>query len=265
VNFLSNFFDLLNSLPEDSVYYIALNALLNNRDQLQNASIYDIAETCNVSRTTINRLFKKLGYKSYKEFRQDMTRAFGKYSAHNHIIPIQHYNDDEDIVDNILGSVEAICAHLRSTIDLKMFSDVLETFHTARKVRFYSANLPGIRTMMTNLAMNGKDARIIELYSEQLIDVQRVSLNTVIFCMDIDNLDTFDMRPIFKTAKDKGATIFMIGHPHHSNYRVYADFYVEGMMLRGSISMQTVELCFSILSTMYRSRYMMGSNPKLPN
>lgn len=66
-----NFNELINknykTLSENDIHI--LKYIVNNKEKVSNMIIEDLSELCNISRTTILRLCKKLGFKGYSEFK----------------------------------------------------------------------------------------------------------------------------------------------------------------------------------------------------
>ena len=257
INFLSNFFETYNSLEEGDVFFTAMEGLLRNRADLQNASIYDMAEICGVSRTTLNRLSKLLGYGSFKEFKYDMVRSFSKYEVHNHLIPAKQLGEEEGISGVILGAAERICSDLREGLDRGQLGDIVQVLHAAGRVRLYMTGLTGAAGLQTNLAMNGKDVRIVTTYTGQLRDSEKLDDNSVVIMVDLEHPDSMDSGPILRGISQSGAVLVMLGSDSGGKSGKLADYYVDAMFMGGSISLYGVSLCLDIISTMYRKRYMM--------
>lgn len=69
VNVLQNLIELYNHLSWDSTYRDVVRGILMNLQEAADASIYELAELTNSSRTTIWRMLKLLGYDNYSAFR----------------------------------------------------------------------------------------------------------------------------------------------------------------------------------------------------
>ncbi len=259
MNFLSSFFSLYNSLSEEDVFFSALDGLLKNKDRLKDATIYDMAEMCSVSKTTLNRLSKRLGYDAFKEFKYDMVRAFSKYGIHNHLISIRDYGRDEDMAALALTTVKDTTQILKESLDMDLIRSVTAALHKAKRIRFYMEEMPAVRTIQTNLSMNGKNARIISQQALRLEDARRLSTDSLVVALDINHVDSLDDGQILETLQEQGAAIVLMGASAGNPGVKMADFYIECMFTNGSISLYGVSMCLDILGLVYRKRYMMDT------
>ena len=257
MNFLSSFFSLYNSLSEDDVFFSALDGLLKNKDSLKNATIYDMAEMCAVSKTTLNRLAKRLGYDSFKAFKYDMVRSFSKYGIHNHLISIKDYGQDQDMASLALTTVEKTAQRLRESLDLDLIRSISKALHRAERIRFYMEEMPAVRTLQTNLSMDGKNARIVAQQSPRLEDARRLGPDSLVVALDIDHADSLDDSQILDTLQEQGAAIVLLGASAGNPAAKTADYYLECMFCSGSISLYGVSMCLDILGLVYRKHYMM--------
>ncbi len=68
---------LINGLNENSTYYNLAVEMIKNIDQLQNLTIYEIAELCFVSTSTLSRFCRLLGYKNFNQFKEALQESYG--------------------------------------------------------------------------------------------------------------------------------------------------------------------------------------------
>ncbi len=254
MNFLANFFALYNRLDRNDVFFAAMDGLLKHREELQDMTIYDMAEVCLVSRTTINRLTKLLGYGSFKEFKYEMCRSFSKSGIHNHLIPMSRYGRPEETPELILNAMEAGVAQLRSGLSLESLQAAAELLRRSRRVRFYLEELPGALTLQTNLALDGKEATFCTAYAQQLEDAAALTPEHALILLKDERPDSLSATPLLQQAVRQGAAVLLLGNSVGSGA---ADVCLNCFFGGGSIARYGVSIALDVLATVYRQTYMM--------
>lgn len=72
---------ILFTYEDNSYEYIVANYLIRNKDIIESIKMVDILSDTNVSKSTLSRFFKKLGYKSYT----DIQYLLSKEKSHNSV------------------------------------------------------------------------------------------------------------------------------------------------------------------------------------
>lgn len=85
---------LLNETPADTTFYHVALTMLQNFDQLINLGISEVAELCCVSKSTISKFIRALGYRDYAAFR---------YAAE---LENYSYRPEHTFAPNVLGYLE---------------------------------------------------------------------------------------------------------------------------------------------------------------
>lgn len=87
-NLLSSLLSILNKNDEENADLIIAKYLLNNFDNIKNISIYQIADDCFVSRSSVQRFIKNIGYDSYTQLKSSLDniikheKSFIEYTNH---------------------------------------------------------------------------------------------------------------------------------------------------------------------------------------
>lgn len=87
-------FVVLNEEKPDSAFYHIALMMLKHMDALQSFSIGELSMICNVSKSTISKFIRKIGYEDFADFR---------YAA---IFMDNKYRTDINYVDNVMGFLE---------------------------------------------------------------------------------------------------------------------------------------------------------------
>ncbi|AOR24559.1 MurR/RpiR family transcriptional regulator [Clostridium taeniosporum] len=154
-------------LNENDLYI--LKFIYNNKNKCRNLSINDLADNCNVSRTTILRFTQKLGFKGYSEF-----KVFLRWEEEE-----EEKTDEEDYISKFYLDLEETKKHL----DNKKLLKICELIYKADRVFVYG-------TGMTQTAVAKEMQRTFLIVSKYLYVIEgETELKTVV--SDITDKDVF--------------------------------------------------------------------------
>ena len=70
-NLLTMLLSIPNKNDEDDTSFIIANYILNNLKNIEKTSIYKLAEDCYLSRSSVQRFIKDIGYDNYTQMKQN--------------------------------------------------------------------------------------------------------------------------------------------------------------------------------------------------
>lgn len=128
---------LLNGTSTDATHYHIALILLQNLSRLKSCSINDVAELCNVSKSTISKFIREIGYQDYADFRYAIEFEDVRYRMPNTFVhdvigylqehSIQEYAQllAEDLTSNVesldLDSLDRLAQDIRSSSTVEAF------------------------------------------------------------------------------------------------------------------------------------------------
>lgn len=157
------------ALVHDSNYEIA-EILLVNYPKLKDMSITDMAELCYVSKASLSRFCKFLGYESFKEFRRylqdeftmrvDYSRTFYAMLCSDQELALSAYRDD--LVGNIYATI--------TPENQEVIKAVAKEIHQCGTVAYFSHHFLGDigRYLQSKMMMMGKYIRAYAEHNHQL-------------------------------------------------------------------------------------------------
>lgn len=86
---------LINSEPNDTVNYNIAYYLLNHAESMETMNIGELAKQCNVSKATVSRFCRELGFESFYEMRAD----FGESIEEGKISQVRDMTDRQFLAD----------------------------------------------------------------------------------------------------------------------------------------------------------------------
>lgn len=101
-----------------------LSYIMNNKEQSSNLSINDLAQKCNVSKSSLLRFTKKLGFSGYSEF-----KFYIKWEEEEKKSNITEKN----ITESLIQDIELTLKH----INLQQIDEICEILYKSRRVFLY--------------------------------------------------------------------------------------------------------------------------------
>lgn len=137
MNIIDDLLEFYNATPQGDIYRDAIMHLMDNLTHIRGATIYQMADMCYVSPSTISRLCRRLGCENYSTFREEILHVLDHYDDYNRIVPSYMVTADKDENDILLDTIEAAVADLR-TLDRHIYEELADVIHSAKLVGIYS-------------------------------------------------------------------------------------------------------------------------------
>lgn len=256
MHFIGNLFAVYDQCAAGDIDRTIIECLLRHLDELEDASIYDVADMANVSKTTIGRFIRRLGLESFTQFKFEMVQSFRKFKYHNRTIPAEYCRTPEETKANYLAVMESYLADLEKAADLGEMDRVVDAIHEAARVRFYMPHLGiALTSFETNLLVTGKDVLVLCDCASQEKDALELGPDTFLFLNSAEQPDSYDYGPIIQKARAAGCTLFLMPHGT-SFYQDDADFTLPNRHWRTQIMGHYFAMYFDILSALYRKKYL---------
>lgn len=145
-------YDSLNENEQSIVSYI-----LQNKNEIQNISITELAKICHTSRSTILRLAQKLGFSGFVEF---------KYSIKNSIdMNVTVSNEQEDLIDKLMNDIQ-VTNKLYSQTNLE---NIMKSLFESKRIYSYGTGwvqLNALNDFHRNIMLSGKTSMILQSKTE---------------------------------------------------------------------------------------------------
>ena len=112
-NLLTSLLSILNTNDENDTDFIIARYLLENMETIKDTSIYTIADECFVSRSSIQRFVKNIGYDSFKQMKMyiddilEHEKSFIMYTDHSNY---RDYigNSIKNVLDDVINASKTI-------------------------------------------------------------------------------------------------------------------------------------------------------------
>lgn len=255
MNILQNLLELYNHLSPDSTYRTVVKGILENLDQMQNVTIYDIAEITNSSRTTVWRMVQKMGYNNFSDFRHALQNAVSQYTYYNRMLPMQECRDPDRLMKQISMQLKDAAQVLEDHCSSELIVSLAEKIYEADKIRFYLPfQLSLVYSFQQNLAKTGKDTAYFGLLPDMLEDAKTLDENSIVFISTIEYAETLNMHSVFQAIDQSNAKIWLAGNASTQYYR-FADTVLLDVNASPLSWLTAFEALILALSEYYRAQY----------
>ncbi|MBQ2310495.1 MAG: MurR/RpiR family transcriptional regulator [Erysipelotrichales bacterium] len=157
-NLLTSLLSILNTNDtEDTNFHIA-KYILEHFQELDRLSIYDLAEECFVSRSSIQRFVKTIGYDSFTSLKNTVSEV----AAHQKTI--LSYTDYTHYAEHLVSSLDEMAKDIIDTIYSSRWADeFLVRIHDTKNVVVLTAedSASSIRSLQQDLMSVGKLIRVV--------------------------------------------------------------------------------------------------------
>lgn len=256
MNVLQNLTELYNHLSAESTYRDVAGGILANLEAASEATIYDLAEMTNSSRTTIWRMVQKMGYQNFTEFRHALRQAVRNYTYYNRIIPANKVTEDHDIIANLTCQVNE-AATAAGTLSPEELHKMAASLAAVGQISFYFPyRSSAITSFQQNLFMAGKQTGTYCLLPDMLENAAQLEAASIVFCATIEHAEAQDMTRVFKLLKERKVDVALVSR-NTSRYAEYVDWYLFPETPDGAIFSDLVfsDIYFLALSEIFRKYY----------
>lgn len=111
--------------------------LLDNSSRIKEYELNDIAEATGVSRSTVLRFFKDLGFNGYRDLKQ-------------HLISLTDTSDADPLIEWILNSTEWVVKQTATSLDHKVLDEAIERCASAERLFWYGVGESGLLAEIAN-------------------------------------------------------------------------------------------------------------------
>ncbi|MBQ8994745.1 MAG: MurR/RpiR family transcriptional regulator [Oscillospiraceae bacterium] len=156
-NLATSLFNILNTNDENSTDFIIAKYFLDHLYELSNTSIYTVADQCYLSRSSIQRFIKNIGFDSFtslKEASKDLIAHQRSYTD---------YTDHTDYNRYLSESIKNMMDDINSTVKPVTLTNLARRIHDADTVVLMTAEGSGdaVKNFQQQMLTMGKLIRVV--------------------------------------------------------------------------------------------------------
>lgn len=203
---------LYNKSSRDDFYRDAIYQILLHIWDVPRFSTYKMAEICYISPTTLRRISQRIGYESYADFKNAVSKDLYMSDRKFVVLP-----EESSWTENLLlNTGKIICREIHEIMEVssdKEFQRALDLLQEAKRVYlFIDADTEAIRKLEISLVMNKVSVQLVRIEEEyeDLLDVKPNHALAFLISMRTfsDNVKIADR---ISKLRNKGISVLYIG------------------------------------------------------
>lgn len=245
-----------NKSDENDMYHNVVGGVLHNLDKVNSVSIYDMADLCYTSTSTISRLVKMLGFKSYPDFKSKIHYALENYRELNRNMPDVNLMRDGDIVSIYLHFLVDNILAIEDSLSYEKIAAVSDCFHEADEIFLYSYPQVQIHSLQKALIVSGKNAHYYNSIASAEESVAKVKKGSVVFAVIPNLIEMSPYRGILKKVSEQGATVISVCSDEQNQYKKYCKIQISYTGTKTSMDLYLFMIITNIIRDDYGRRYL---------
>lgn len=164
LSLLNSLFSIINENHQESSNYVIAHYFLKHYHQLSELNIYDVAAECFVSRSSIRRFCKSIGFDNFL----DLKTAFKEYDD-NYSYYIKHSNR-ENYRETLTREINEMIVELDKRMNVDEVDKIADRIYKSKTVVFLTAGaaMSIIQEFQQSMIFHGKIINIVsDLYTDK--------------------------------------------------------------------------------------------------
>ncbi len=244
-----------NKSDEEDMYHKIVGRILKNIHKIEDATIYDLADMCYPSPSTISRLMKKLEFENYTDFKAKMHYALKNYRYLNRNTRDVEIQEDCDILPLYFNFLLNNIKGLRESIDYSQIEKISRKLNEAERVVFFSCPEVQIDILQKCMIISGKESDFYDNIVGQERGLERVEEGTLVFAIVPNLMEMSPMRSVLKRARAQGAYIITICSEKPNDYMKYSDIQISFDGTKTSMDLYLFMILTNLIKYDYSHRY----------
>lgn len=178
---------LINSEPNDTVNYNIAYYLLNHMDRMDAMNIGDLAKQCNVSKATVSRFCRELGFESFYEMRADFAEAMEEGA-----IPRIREMTDAGFVADVKAYADQMLQQVPEE-KLDRLADLINAYKNVVIMGHIQSGNAALMLQHDLMNLTGRITQVLNRPSEQLSFFEDVEKPTLVILFSIRGKFFYDL------------------------------------------------------------------------
>ena len=198
-NLLSSLLSILNTNDELDTDFVIAKYLLNNLNDLKNISIYKVAEDCFVSRSSVQRFIKNIGYDSYTQLKASLDNVISHESG------FIDYTDHAYYAEHLMESIQTMGKDICDASSKQGFKKIVDSFMEADNIVLLTAEDSSYpcKIFQQELVSIGKIVRIITNANTNKQILESLNKNDLLLVSSITGNFALAIDPEIQNIKTK--------------------------------------------------------------
>ena len=165
---LNSLLGIINNYDEDDSKVIIAKYFLTHFDRLDDINIFDAADECFVTRTSIRRFAKFIGFDNFRHLKKD----------HEQYDYYLQFDEKENYSDYLSDQINQMATNLRNVVGIEI-EEIVRTIIESREIIFLVSDIYGARCLefQKEMIFSGKMVRIVSYNFSDSKVLKRIDSN----------------------------------------------------------------------------------------
>lgn len=176
--------NLYNSAHPGSIEYLLSSYLIDNYHEIDKLNIYDLAEENNVSRATVRRFCKNLGYENFKELKSHFNEFDEGLNTYKEFYNSEHF------LEILQTKIKKMFSELEDRLNSRELLNIVRKIKDSDEVIIIASSTiaNSVRVFQQTMALLGKRITII-VSKQQIIELEKnISSDSLILIFSISGV-----------------------------------------------------------------------------
>lgn len=212
ISIMSQLLSIVNYGDSKEVNEDIARTILQNYNKIPNLTIFDLADLCFVSSSSITRFIRTIGYNNYKEFKNEISHTLKINVDYSKKVNMASAEDLQPIYRRYTENVIENISYTFDNIDYRQLNRVCEMIYQAKEIALFGleyANYVGIHFQNKMASLN----RFIQLGvsdEKQLELAKKLAPNSIVFIISLEGSFFYRNNEIIDILTDKNCKIIAI-------------------------------------------------------
>lgn len=173
---LNSLLGIINNYDEDDSKVIIAKYFLTHFDRLDDINIFDAADECFVTRTSIRRFAKFIGFDNFRHLKKD----------HEQYDYYLQFDEKENYPDYLSDQINQMATNLRNVVGIEI-EEIVRTIIESREIIFLVSDIYGARCLefQKEMIFSGKMVRIVSYNFSDSKVLKRIDSNDLIIVISV--------------------------------------------------------------------------------
>ena len=239
----------------DDIYHQVVANILKNIHQVKSATIYDLADLCYTSPSTISRLVKKLDFENFTDFKSQIHYALKNYRYLNRNTRDINVIEDADIVPLYFNFLINNIMSLKEQCEYGTIAKISDMMYAAGETLFFATPEIPANNLQKALIVTDRPSRLNDPLFLPEDPLRNLKEGDLIFAIIPDLVEMAAMRPVIKNASQAGISVITLCSGEKNPYLKYSDIQLHFEGTKTSMDIYLFTILINLIRYDYTQRY----------
>lgn len=248
---------------ENQIFCFIINQIIKDHRLFFDGVIYDVAERCASSTSTVSRLSSKLGFRNYSEFKHSVYQEFKHFNYVNRSISGEAITEQDDIIGKYFEEMAKNAAAISASLNPEMISNIVDLINASSNVFIFTQYINfSERRLQINLMKKSKNSRSAQRLDEQMAIADHVTKDDVVFAIVNETSESMGIMAALLRCKEQGSKTILITNAPASPFKDKVDYFLSFPGGQNGIDEFGLYAIVDVINIYYRKKYVDVDGPR---